>query len=142
MKFSEKLKELMKAKGLNQSDIANLSGISQTIVSRWLRTDLEPRISNLKPLAKALNVRVIDLLEDYSDENLTETEKTFLALPENKKQMLIDMLRVIDIRYKPEMRIENWKLRIENWELGDKWWVIGDNTKEQMRQHLFDFRAG
>ena len=107
MKFSEKLKELMKAKGLNQSDIANLSGISQTIVSRWLRTDLEPRISNLKPLAKALNVRVIDLLEDYSDENLTETEKTFLALPENKKQMLIDMLRVIDIRYKPEMRNEN-----------------------------------
>ena len=106
MKFSEKLKELMKAKGLNQSDIANLSGISQTIVSRWLRTDLEPRISNLKPLARALNVRVIDLLEDYSDENLTETEKTFLALPENKKQMLIDMLRVIDIRYKPEMRNE------------------------------------
>ncbi len=100
MKFSEKLKELMKAKGLSQSDVANLSGISQTIVSRWLRTDLEPRISNLKPLAKALNVRVIDLLEDYSDENLTETEKTFLALPENKKQMLIDILQVIDLRLK------------------------------------------
>ena len=89
MKFSEKLKELMQAKGLSQMDVANLSGISQTIVSRWLRTDLEPRISNLKPLAKALNVRVIDLLEDYSDEDLTETEKIFLALPENKKQMLM-----------------------------------------------------
>lgn len=100
MKFSEKLKELMKAKGLSQSDVANLSGISQTIVSRWLRTDLEPRISNLKPLAKALNVRVIDLLEDYSDEDLTETEKIFLTLPENKKQMLIDILHVVDLRYK------------------------------------------
>lgn len=99
MKFSEKLKELMKAKGLSQSDVANLSGISQTIVSRWLRTDLEPRISNLKPLAKALNVRVIDLLEDYSDEDLTETEKIFLALPENKKQMLIDILHVVDLRF-------------------------------------------
>ncbi|MBR4569862.1 MAG: helix-turn-helix transcriptional regulator [Candidatus Riflebacteria bacterium] len=100
MKFSEKLKELMQAKGLSQMDVANLSGISQTIVSRWLRTDLEPRISNLKPLAKALNVRVIDLLEDYSDEDLTETEKTFLALPENKKQMLMEILRVIDTGYK------------------------------------------
>ncbi len=100
MKFSEKLKELMQAKSLSQMDVANLSGISQTIVSRWLRTDLEPRISNLKPLAKALNVRVIDLLEDYSDEDLTETEKTFLALPENKKQMLMEILRVIDMGYK------------------------------------------
>lgn len=100
MKFSEKLKELMQAKGLSQMDVANLSGISQTIVSRWLRTDLEPRISNLKPLAKALNVRVIDLLEDYSDEDLTETEKIFLALPENKKQMLMEILRVIDTGYK------------------------------------------
>ena len=99
MKFSLKLKELMKAKGLSQMDVANLSGISQTIVSRWLRTDLEPRISNLKPLAKALNVRVIDLLEDYSDEQLTDVEKKFLALPENKKQMLIEILNTIDKRF-------------------------------------------
>ena len=99
MKFSLKLKELMKAKGLSQMDVANLSGISQTIVSRWLRTDLEPRISNLKPLAKALNVRVIDLLEDYSDEQLTDVEKKFLALPENKKLMLIEILNTIDKRF-------------------------------------------
>ncbi len=88
----------MEAKGLSQSDVANLSGISQTIVSRWLRTDLEPRISNLKPLAQALNVRIIDLLEDYSDEQLTEVEKKFLSLPMNKKQMLIDILEVIEVR--------------------------------------------
>lgn len=98
MKFSLKLKELMKVNGLSQSDVANLSGISQTIVSRWLRTDLEPRISNLKPLAKALNVRVIDLLEDYSDEKLTEEEQKFLALPKNKKQMLIEILETVDKR--------------------------------------------
>ena len=98
MKFSEKLKELMQAKGLSQMDVANLSGISQTIVSRWLRTDLEPRISNLKPLAKALNVRIIDLLEDYSDENLTENEKKFLALPDYKKQMLLEILQTIENR--------------------------------------------
>ncbi len=96
MKFSEKLKELMQAKGLSQMDVANLSGISQTIVSRWLRTDLEPRISNLKPLAKALNVRIIDLLEDYSDEDLTENEKKFLALPDYKKQMLLEILQTIE----------------------------------------------
>lgn len=100
MKFSLKLKELMQAKGLSQMDVANLSGISQTIVSRWLRTDLEPRISNLKPLAKALNVRVMDLLEDYTDENLTEVEKKFLALPDNKKQMLIDILERIDKEFR------------------------------------------
>ena len=98
MKFSEKLKELMQAKGLSQMDVANLSGISQTIVSRWLRTDLEPRISNLKPLAKALNVRIIDLLEDYSDEDLTENEKKFLALPDYKKQMLLEILQTIENR--------------------------------------------
>ncbi len=96
MKFSEKLKELMQAKSLSQMDVANLSGISQTIVSRWLRTDLEPRISNLKPLAKALNVRIIDLLEDYSDEDLTENEKKFLALPDYKKQMLLEILQTIE----------------------------------------------
>ena len=96
MKFREKLKELMQAKGLSQMDVANLSGISQTIVSRWLRTDLEPRISNLKPLAKALNVRIIDLLEDYSDEDLTENEKKFLALPDYKKQMLLEILQTIE----------------------------------------------
>ena len=101
MKFKEQLKKLMKDRNLKQSDIAKLAGVSQTIVSKWLRLDSSPKLKYIQPLAKALNIRVSDLTGETDDsENFTATEKRFLALSPSQQEFLIGLLDYCDKHYK------------------------------------------
>ena len=101
MKFKEQLKKLMKDRNLKQSDIAKLAGVSQTIVSKWLRLDSSPKLKYIQPLAKALNIRVSDLTGETDDsENFTATEKRFLALSPSQQEFLIGLLDYCDEHYK------------------------------------------
>ncbi len=101
MKFKEQLKKLMKDRNLKQSDIAKLAGVSQTIVSKWLRLDSSPKLKYIQPLAKALNIRVSDLTGETDDsEKFTATEKRFLALSPSQQEFLIGLLDYCDEHYK------------------------------------------
>ena len=54
--FSFNLKMVMHQRALTQKDLAALSGLTETQVSRYLRGKTEPGISTLHKQAKALNV--------------------------------------------------------------------------------------
>lgn len=78
---------------LKQSDVARLAGVSQTIVSKWLRLDSSPKLKYIQPLAKALNIRVSDLTGEIEDsDKFTETEKRFLALSPKQQEFLMGLL--------------------------------------------------
>ena len=57
-----RLAELRKAAGLSQYDLADLVGVSQSAIAFWEVSDTPPRSSALPKLAKALGVRMEDLL--------------------------------------------------------------------------------
>ena len=87
----------MQEKNLKQSDIAEMAKLSQTTISKWLRMETLPRVRSIEPLAKALNLTVGDLIGDFgNNEKLSEEDRKFISLPENKKQLLLQILQSIE----------------------------------------------
>lgn len=60
--FGEFLYKLRKEKGMTQSQIADILGITDKAVSRWENGESLPETANLLPLSKALGVTVDELL--------------------------------------------------------------------------------
>ena len=101
MKFKDRLRKLMLEQNLKQSDVARLAGVSQTIVSKWLRLDSSPKLKYIQPLAKALNIRVSDLTGEIEDsEKFTPTEKRFLALSHKQQEFLMGLFDYCEKNYK------------------------------------------
>ncbi|MCR5457176.1 MAG: helix-turn-helix domain-containing protein [Clostridiales bacterium] len=64
MSWKEKVLNLMEKKNLTQKDLARLSGITESSVSRYLRSEKRPRLDIVINFAKALNVETTYLLDD------------------------------------------------------------------------------
>lgn len=64
MTWQEKVKQLMDAKGINQKQLSQQSGITEASVSRYLNGDRTARLDIIVNFAKALNVTTEYLLED------------------------------------------------------------------------------
>lgn len=67
MEWNEKVKMLMKENNLNQKQLAEKSGITESSVCRYLKGDREPRIDIIINFAKALDVSIEYLLDKSSD---------------------------------------------------------------------------
>ena len=67
--FGERLKRLRKKAGLNQTQLAEKIGVSLLTVFRWEKGDRQPRVDEIKALAKALSVPEADLLNDSPPDN-------------------------------------------------------------------------
>ena len=60
--FGTKIEQLRLARGLTQTQLAELSGVSQPHVSALERGLWDPRLGTLLAMARALNVEPADLL--------------------------------------------------------------------------------
>ena len=60
--FGERLKELAIERDLKQKDIAEMLGVSQKAVSKWINNQSEPTESNIRKTAIAFNVSTDYLL--------------------------------------------------------------------------------
>ena len=95
--FQTKLNQIMLSRNLKQNDIAELAGVSQYTVSKWHNQGVSPNLKHVEPLAKALGVKVSELLGDYSGGmELSEADKQLLALPNHRKDFVLKMLALID----------------------------------------------
>lgn len=73
MDFGQRLRQLRKEKGLTQKELANLLGVSASMVGQYETNLRKPKIETLRRFAYALGVCVNDLLpgspyDFYSDE--------------------------------------------------------------------------
>ena len=60
------IKELREKKGLTQLELANVIGVSDKAISEWETSKGLPDITLIEPLAKALNISIIELISgDY-----------------------------------------------------------------------------
>lgn len=78
-KTGELIRVLRKEKNMTQKDIADLLHITDKAVSKWERGLSAPDIALLEPLAKALGVSIIELIEGervIKNEYIDETETT------------------------------------------------------------------
>ncbi len=61
--IGQRLKDLRFRAGLTQEELADKAGTTQTTVARIERNTVEPRVTTIRNLAKALDVTPGDLLE-------------------------------------------------------------------------------
>lgn len=64
MEWSEKVLELMKKKGINQKQLSQMSGITESSISRYLKGDKPPRMDIVVNIAKALQVETAYFLKE------------------------------------------------------------------------------
>ena len=64
MEWNEKVVELMQQKGINQKQLAKISGISESSLSRYIRGEVMPRMDIIVNVAKALQVETDYFLDE------------------------------------------------------------------------------
>lgn len=102
--FPQKLRELRISKKLSQGKLAKLSGVSQTAIYHWETGKRHPKVEQIYKLANALNVPVLELLEELHVEEsgkmieeIAHTELNEESI--NKMHRNIEKLRMISEAY-------------------------------------------
>ena len=62
--FGEKLKLERQLSGMTQKELAEAIGVKQQQLSQWECDKVEPTLSNIVALLKALHISLDDLVED------------------------------------------------------------------------------
>ena len=86
--FKGRVRMLMERDGISQKELANLSGISEASVSRYLSGDLKPRMDILTNIAKVFKVSTSYLVGE--DDNASESdayEETLCVVTRNKSKL-------------------------------------------------------
>ena len=84
MTFGEKLKSVRLSLNLSQSELAEITGISERSLYTYEQTGTLPRSSNLRKIADALNVSISYLLdEEETDPNKNIDHDIFIANSKN-----------------------------------------------------------
>lgn len=99
-KFSIRLKELRKERGLTQEDLSKLSGISFPTISRYENGQRdEPKLTILKTIANYFDVTIDYLVgdTDIKETNFTSDEigRIFNDLDDDGKRILMDLAKTL-----------------------------------------------
>ena len=88
-KFTERTKSIMAEKGVSQKELAKVSGISESSISRYLSGDLEPRMDILSNISRALGTTVSYLLgeEEEPPVNPNPFNETLCVVTRNKSKL-------------------------------------------------------
>lgn len=63
MEFNKKLKKLREEKGLSQAELAKMASVSQTAISDIETGNKMPKLDTAMKICKALNVKLMDVVE-------------------------------------------------------------------------------
>lgn len=94
--FNDYLKELRKARGMTQQDLANESGVSLPSIRKYETGAILPRNENIEKLAKALKVSSIEIYEIVSQSIKTDEVIPNLTYPNALLDFLIARLKSYD----------------------------------------------
>lgn len=95
MTFGERLQHLMAEQHLTQVELARLMDVPQQSISRWVNSELPPRMSSVQRIAQALEVSTSRLLSDEEPKKartyaVTRTIKLPLALSNQLEKLAAD----------------------------------------------------
>jgi transcriptional regulator with XRE-family HTH domain len=96
MNFSKIITECRKNKDLSQADLADASGVSREMISKYERGEAVPSLDAAKKMADALEITLDYLVGEGTNSKLDKKTLKRLQelehLEEDKKQMLFDMI--------------------------------------------------
>lgn len=88
----ERLRNILKERGLTLKAFADLSGISQSNLSNYINGNISPTLETLDKIAKSLDLEVQDLFPDKQKQDIK-----FYAVIGDKKYQITesDILKII-----------------------------------------------
>lgn len=91
--IGDKLKSIRKLKGLSSSELEQLSGVSQSSISKIENNLQSPSIENLNKICDALEIPISMLFKDLPPDmlNLIETAKHLSPIQRQKITELIEV---------------------------------------------------
>lgn len=88
--LGEKVRFIRKEKGISSQQLEYLSGVSQSNISRIESNEISPTIDTLLKLCNALEISVLELLENNE---LTSLINTARQLTSEQRQKVNEMLK-------------------------------------------------
>lgn len=82
--------------GLTQAELAHRIGVTQSVVARWERGAVEPRISTLERIADALDAHLtVDLAPPVSPAEWASVEANLRLTPAERAAKLVAAVRFV-----------------------------------------------
>ena len=96
MIISEKIFELIKAKGMNQKEFALATGIAQSTISDWKTKGTNPAADKIMVICDVLGVTPVELLTSGEQFKAYEPDKAVIVEPGTEKYALIESIKRMD----------------------------------------------
>ena len=96
MIISEKIFELIKARGMNQKEFALATGISQSTISDWKTKKTNPAADKIMVICDVLGVTPVELLTSGEQFKSYEPGSSDVKLATPEKQLLIESIKEMD----------------------------------------------
>jgi transcriptional regulator with XRE-family HTH domain len=64
---SEKVKKLIKEKGMNQTEFAQKMSVSKQSLNGWLSGERHPKMASVNKMAEILGTQVVEITSDFED---------------------------------------------------------------------------
>ena len=93
MVISEKIFELIKAKGMNQKEFALATGIAQSTISDWKTKGTNPAADKIMVICDVLGVTPVELLTSGDQFKSYEPDKAIIVEPGTEKYELIEAIK-------------------------------------------------
>ncbi|MCD8195050.1 MAG: helix-turn-helix domain-containing protein [Coprobacillus sp.] len=95
--IGERIKSILKARNMTQKELSDRTGISTSLLSKYLSSNLFMRSDVLCNIAKALDVSVNTLIEDNPSQTNTYTECVDILSREGAPLSEEDKMKLIKI---------------------------------------------
>lgn len=96
MIISEKIFELIKARGMSQKDFAIATGISQSTISDWKTKKTNPAADKIMVICDVLGVTPVELLTSGEQFKSYEPDKMVKLEADSEKYALIETVKRMD----------------------------------------------
>ncbi len=106
MSLGNKIKLLRDTKNISQKELAEAIGVSDVMISMYEQDKKSPSLPTIIKLAKYFNVSTDYLLgakivkQDEIPENITAVARDLMELPEENRNLAIDMIKMMSQRGK------------------------------------------
>ena len=130
--FAQRLKTLRKKAGLTQEQLAETISLSLKTIQRWEKGERQPRIEEIKSLAKALNVLENDLLNDPAPPS--EGWVLQIKIEHSHHEEVIDMRKNVPVQCSITATPEGAYLTV-----GGHWSLWTDENKKELIKQINKF---
>lgn len=95
-KWTDRVRAKLKAKQMKQIDLATALGVSESMVSQYLKGTKGPSVKVFRNMAKVLDMSLSELMGDdarfYSNERQIRAADLMKEIPEDKQEIALKLL--------------------------------------------------